>query len=214
MAKPCVSLPTAVLVTLCTPLGALSEAPRGSFTFASESACLSDKRFTGKQCHTAAINSQAEFDEKSPRYPTRSACEAVLGPRRCSLGFAAGGVPSGTNRGVYFTPQQSGFRIVVRSENDMSVVPLALSPFLTFQTRTILRPQITRNPRVHEQAEEAFKARTGSELSSPEAGLAGPLPPPPPNDPNFDCASVIEQKNGENPATGCYPLPASRAHHE
>ena len=197
----------------------LAEAPRGSFSFGTEQSCVSDHRFSLEQCRNAAANAQAEFDEKTPRYAKRHECEAVFGVGHCSIGFAGTNGFSGKATGVYFTQRQTGFRIIIRSENDMTVLPLSGSPLLSFQPRTILRMQTSRNPHVREEAEKAFKARSarsGGEygVSSPDPGLGGSLPPHPAIDPDFDCASVIEQKKGEDPATACYPMAPAHARHQ
>jgi hypothetical protein len=197
----------------------LAEAPRGSFPFGTEQSCVSDHRFSLEQCRNAAANAQAEFDEKTPRYAKRDQCEVVFGVGHCSVGFAGTRGYSGNAAGVYFTPRQTGFRITVRSENDMTVLPFSSNPLLSFRPRTILRMQTSRNPHVREEAEEAFKARSASSggeygVSSPGTGLGDSLPPPYPSDPNFDCASVIEPKKGEDPATGCYPMGPAHARHQ
>lgn len=178
----------------------------GSFTYFSNDSCSGSGRFSREICDNAKANAAAEFEEKAPHYPTRAACEANNGSGQCAISFRSGAQGSGSKSGVTFTVRQQGFKIVARSATDVTTIPLAKG--LTFVTRTALARRTNIDPRVAQRALAAAKASpTAFGVSSPEGGVAGPLPPPVPKDPNFNCADFIDPKTKGDLNEGCAPAP-------
>ena len=98
------------------------------------------------------------------------------------------------------------------SDRNMIVIPFVTGRVIGFSKRTILRKDTHIDPKILRRALEAWRDREqGRErLDRPSpANDHDPLPPPPPLDPNFDCAAVLEA-GAANPETGCYPAPSRR----
>lgn len=159
---------------------------RGAHFFASEAQCVESHKISAQICKHAAENAAAEFSEKAPRFSTREACERGF-PRGCSIGFHGAEGYAGRKSGIYFSPRQIGFRILVKSDHAASVMPIGAA--LPFSARNALLRDSGINPHGNREI-----------TSVRHEGVA---PPPPPPDPNFDCASVLE--SGSDPRTGCFP---------
>lgn len=174
-----------VAIACVVAFPALSE-PRGAYFFSSESECAASGKVPAQICARSADNAAAEYSEKAPRFPTREACERAF-PTRCSIGFHGAEGYAGRKSGIYFFPRQKGFRILVKSDHSASVmptgVPLSFSSRSALQRDTGIKPHGNREVRVNQREPV--------------------VPPPPPLDPNFDCASVLE--SGSDPRTGCFP---------
>ena len=176
----------------------------GTYTYFSAQACASAGKMPGEICANAARNAAAEFEEKAPHFPTRAACEQAYGRSACEVSLRQSAAVG--RGGVSFTPRQQGFRVVVRSEHDISTVPLGAG--LAFASRTALRQATSIDPR----AGTAAAFRRGGEggqvfgSSSPD-GPKGPLPPPVPYDPNFDCSKYIEPSSKGDAQGACAPVP-------
>ena len=194
---------------------AAGQITHGQFSFGDERSCSASGKLSAELCANAAANARSEFDEKSPRFPTRDGCEGVFGRGGCSLGFSGADGWAGKKSGVYFSPRQAGFRILVSPKHDMIVVPYVTGKVIGFSARTIVRRDTHIDLKTARQAREAWR------FGSPSAGAPGqgavgldnpspvgnhdPPPPPPPVDPNFNCAAVLEA--GSDATTGCYPVP-------
>lgn len=194
-----------------------AESSKGTFNYSSVRACVSAGKFTAEICALAEANAAAEFEEKAPRFPTRVICEQAFGPSSCSIGFRGAEGWTGRKEGVYFAPRQEGFRLTAKSEHDVSVVPLA-APRLVVSSRSALRRDAAINPRASRYLSNATAmrpaaaGRVGSQgygvgVATPQ-GSVGAIPPPPPVDPNFNCASYLEPDAKGDPNTGCAPAPA------
>lgn len=186
---------------------------RAQFIYGSEYGCRSAGKLSAEQCANAAANTQAEFDEKAPRFPSREACERLFRGAGCSVGFKGADGWAGKRSGVYFQPRQAGFHVNVVSEREMTATPQVLGPSIGFSPRTILRKD-TRIDQRFARSRELWRPRAAGAgaafgVATPD-GAAGPLPPPPPVDPNFDCAAVLEPSAKDGAATGCYLAPARR----
>jgi hypothetical protein len=193
-----------------SPVGlARAEPARGAFSYTSARACVSAGKLNAELCDHAEKNAAAEFEEKAPRFPTRQACETARhGP--CAVGFSGAGGWTGRKTDVYFTPRQQGFRVTVKSERDATTTPVASG--LSFSPRTALRRDVAISPQAHRYwsgAAAAPAAGTSFGLATPE-GAKGDVPPPPPVDPNFDCAAYLEPSAKGDPSTGCAPAPARK----
>ncbi len=185
-----------------------AQTPRGpgSAVYLNAAACVSMGRRTQELCAYAEKNAAAEFQEKAPRFATRAACEAALhGP--CAIGFGQRGSGTDQKHGVYFTPRQDGFRIGETYGRDPTVTPVAGS--LSFQPRPATRLDVSISPQASKYWDWGSRAAAPSAdigVSSPD-GQKGEIPPPPPVDPNFDCAAVLEPSARASAATACAPAP-------
>lgn len=184
---------------------ARADPARGAFTYANARACASAGRLSAEICDNAEKNAAAEFEEKAPRFPTRQACETARhGP--CAVGFSGAGGWTGHKADVYFTPRQQGFRVTVKSEREATTAPLASG--LSFSPRTALRRDIA----ISAQAPRYWSgaaAGTRFGVATPD-GAKGDAPPPPPVDPNFDCAAYLEPSAKGDTSAGCAPAPARK----
>lgn len=184
---------------------AQAETLRGAAMFPSERHCAASGKLSAEMCANAAANAAAEFDEKAPRLPTRAACERLYGP--CSLGFRGADGWAGRRNSVYFTPQRHGFRVVMKSDNEATVVPVARG--LSFAARSATRRDAMINPKARREHASSGQQELADGVGAPD-GVKGPPPPPPPVDPNFDCAAVLEPSDKGDPESGCYLAPARR----
>ncbi|MFY9656325.1 MAG: DUF1190 domain-containing protein [Methylocystis sp.] len=201
-----VAFATPILCAIWTE--AFAQTPRGSSggVYLNAAACVSRGGRSQELCANAEKNAAAEFDEKAPRFATRAACEAAMrGP--CAIGFGERG---DRKHGVYFTPRQDGFRIVGTSGRDPTVTPVAGS--LPFQPRPVNRRDVS----ISRQASKYWDWGSRTAATPADVGVSSPdgakaeIPPPPPVDPNFDCAAVLEPSARASAATACAPAPARR----
>ena len=181
-------------------------APSGAYDYASAGRCAAAGKLPADLCANAEANAAAEFSEKALRFPDRVSCERAFSAN-CELGFEGADGWRGKRGAVYFTLRQEGFRIVVRSAQDMVVTPIARG--LNFFPRSILRRD-THIARAARQPRDSFAAVPGPVGDSLPAGVRGPLPPPAPVDPNFDCDSYLEPSARGDPNPRCYPAPGAR----
>jgi uncharacterized protein YgiB involved in biofilm formation len=209
------------LALLWSATTAQAESAKGTFTFSSASNCVSSGKFPAGICSYAETNAAAEFDEKSPRFASRSVCDQAFGAGGCSVGFRGADGWAGKKTGIYFSPRQKGFRITAKSEHDISVVPLGAGG-ASFSPRSALRRDASINPRLKREQTSAhayingpatpgYSGQTNAVygVSAPD-GQKGALPPRPPVDPNFDCSSYIEAGDKGDPNTACAPVPSRR----
>lgn len=206
-------------LALAAPGEGFAEAKRGQYAYGAEHSCVAAAKISAEQCANAAANAQASFEERAPRFPSRDACEKVFPQGGCSVGFSGGDGWAGKKSGVYFSPRQSGFRVTVNSDREISVVPFLAGPAIDFPARSALKRDTHIDFKTARQSRENWRANP-SGASGAQFGVATPsgtgspgaLPPPPPLDPNFDCAAVLEPDARDSAATGCYPVSALRRH--
>jgi hypothetical protein len=204
----------AIAIPLLCPLWgeASAQLPGGSggSVYLNAPACVSRGHRSPQLCGYAEKNAAAEFEEKAPRFATRAACEKAL-HRPCAIGFSSRGGWSERQHGVYFTPRQDGFRIVEALGRDPTVTPVSGS--LPFQPRSTSRLDVSISAQASKYWNWETRSAAGSAgefgVSSPD-GAKGDIPPPPPVDPNFDCASVLEPSARASAATACAPAPAHK----
>ncbi len=205
----------AAAIAIAIPCAPWSEAraqthggPSGS-VYLNAAACVSKGR-SPQLCSNAEKNAAAEFEEKAPRFASRAACEKAL-QRPCAIGFSSRGGWGERQHGVYFTPRQDGFRIVEAYGRDPTVTPVSGS--LYFQPRATSRLEVSISPQASRYWNWEARSAGGSAgeygVSSPD-GAKGDIPPPPPIDPNFDCASVLEPSARASAATACALAPARK----
>lgn len=198
----------AYLIAAALPLqlAPLHAAERGSYTYFTAESCASANKMPKDVCSNAFRNAAAEFEEKAPHFPTRAACEQAYRSGACAVSFRSG---AGSKRNVSFTPRQNGFRVVVRSDSDITTMPV--SPGLNFGSRPATKLAIGIDPR---HAGSAVPRPMGEGqafgFSEPEAGRGGERPSPIPYDPNFDCSKYVEPSAKGDRNSGCLPGPAHR----
>ena len=177
-----------------------------------EQSCAASGKVSAERCANAAANAKAEFEEKAPRFPTREACQRIFSQAGCSLGFSGADGWAGKKSGIYFSPRQTGFLVILTGGDNMSVLPVTLGPPINFSPRSILARDLSVNPKSAHQARQHWQAAAAHGQSSgvygvdkAPAGKGGEaLPPRPPVDPNFDCAAVLEPNARDSADTGCY----------
>lgn len=184
---------------------AAAGAQRGAYTYASVDNCASAAKVPREICANAARNATAEFEEKAPHFATRAACERAFHAGGCAASFRS----AGAKGSVSFTPRQQFFRVTVRSDADISTVPVAAG--LTFSSRTATRMATSIDPRAAAAAAQrtAPNARAAFGSSSPD-GPKLPLPLPVPYDPDFDCSKYVELAKDKNAGPGRLPGPGMR----
>lgn len=198
----------AFLIALALPLHltSLHAAERGSYTYLTAESCASANKMPKDVCSNAFRNAAAEFEEKAPHFATRAACEQAYRSGACAVSFRNA---AGAKGNVSFTPRQNGFRVVVRSDSDITTMPV--SPGLNFGPRPATRLAIGIDRR---HAGSAVPRPMGEGqtfgLSEPEGGRGGERPPPIPYDPNFDCSKYVEPSAKGDANSGCLPGPARR----
>ncbi len=187
----------------CLALPALADTARGTYRYGNEQHCSSAKVLSGDQCRAASLNAGAEFDEKVPHFPTREACERSVGANRCMIGEFAG------SSGVYFVPQRAGFIVTVKSDRDMTVLPVAGGRSAQgFRPRSILRLDTARN--FARSGGRGVAGAAGQTFGDAVPnGVGEPLPPPPKFEKGFDCNALLEPKSSKDDDLGCYPVSPS-----
>ncbi len=200
-----------VVLSLSTTTYVTAQVKSGQYSYGSEQSCILGGKLKAEQCANAVANAQAEFEEKAPRFPSREACERAFTSKGCSVGFIGAEGWAGKKSGIYFSPRQTGFRVLVSSPLDMTVTPFALGPRISFSPRSILRKDTRINPEIAHNARDSWRAPPAAAVGSfgvATPATAGDSNAPPPVDPNFDCASVLEPNARDHAETGCYLAPA------
>lgn len=197
-------------LSLLASSGVAAQASPTQYSYGAEQNCILGGKLKPEQCANAVANAQAEFEEKAPRFPSRDACERVFASAGCSVGFKGAEGWAGKKSGIYFSPRQAGFRVMVSSPSDMTVTPFALGPRITFSPRSILRKDTRINPQTAHEARGSWRLQPSAAAGASPSAAGDDKPPAPPVDPNFDCASVLEPSARDHAETGCYLAPARR----
>jgi len=87
-----------------------------SAVYPDEKSCIAKKALDAAQCHNAALNSHAEYEEKAPRFEANSACGEVFGAHNCSMRI--GGDP----KGIGFIPSYKGFTLTPQKGSEETLV--------------------------------------------------------------------------------------------
>ncbi len=182
------------------------------YSYGGEQSCILGRKLSAEQCANAAANARAEFEEKALRFPSRDACQRVFAASGCELGFKGAEGWAGKKSGIYFSPRQAGFRVLMSSPRDATVTPFVLGPRINFSPRSILRKDTRIDPRTAHYTRDSWRGQAGAaagtfgvDTPSTRGGL---VPPPPTVDPNFDCASMLEPSARDHAETGCYLAPS------
>ncbi len=93
--------------------------PSASATFMDEQDCVAKGALAAADCHNAALNSHAEYEEKAPRLSSNDACTRFFGAHNCSMRIGAG------LQGIGFLPSYRGFRLVQgKGAGEMMTLPV------------------------------------------------------------------------------------------
>jgi hypothetical protein len=95
--------------------------PSASAIYADERDCVAKGALEASQCHNAALNSHAEYEEKAPRLESNEACKRFFGARHCSMRIGGG------LKGIAFVPSYRGFRLVPGKNGEETMVLPVLS---------------------------------------------------------------------------------------
>lgn len=119
--------------------------------YGSRAACERAARFSTEQCANAFANAQAEWDEGTPRFPTRAGCEARFG--RCQIAGISRGKPS-------FQPVMEKVLILDRGSNVtvLPVAPKVQQGQARFAERTIQQRKAGRSDRKQQAAQKRWEA--------------------------------------------------------
>jgi uncharacterized protein YgiB involved in biofilm formation len=165
--------------------------------YGSRSACERGARFTTEQCANAFANAQAEWDEGTPRFPTRAGCQARFG--RCQIAGISRGKPS-------FQPVMEKVVILDRGSNVtvLPVAPKAQQGQARFTERTVQQRKAERSDRKQQEAqkrwEAAWSAAEGAgQATDVDPGAFSPEKPEP-FDPNWQKQEGVRT----------YPAPSQR----
>jgi uncharacterized protein YgiB involved in biofilm formation len=94
--------------------------PSASAVYADERDCVAKGALEADQCHNAALNSHAEYEEKAPRLDSNEACKRFFA-RHCSMRIGGG------LKGITFVPSYGGFRLLPARKGDETMVLPVLS---------------------------------------------------------------------------------------
>jgi hypothetical protein len=145
---------------------ATSQLPRP--TFSTPYLCSQAGRYTPEQCKTAFANAQAEWDESSPRFPTRDACTRYF--KRCVIGKPAPGSR------ISFMPGFDGVQIQAGPTGSMVVPVLSASGIRpNARPRPIDGLHTERSPQRQKQAQAAWQAQVNAYNAAPAAFEGNPV---------------------------------------
>jgi hypothetical protein len=97
--------------------------PTSSATFTDEATCVAKAALDATDCHNAAMNAHAEYQEKAPRLSSNDACARFFGAHNCSMRIGGG------LQGIAFVPSYRGFRLVPGKGNEETMtLPVLAGP--------------------------------------------------------------------------------------
>ena len=142
-----------------------------------EKSCVAKKALDAAECHNAALNSHAEYEEKAPRFEANSACSEVFGSHNCSMRIGNG------PKGIGFVPSYKGFSLIPQKGSEEAlVVPVigGKSGAVEFAPRAVSRLDTeqdeTRGARAQAQWQSAHAAAHGSSVLRYRDAPADELP--------------------------------------
>jgi Protein of unknown function (DUF1190) len=136
--------------------------------YADEGDCGGKGALEASECHNAALNSRAEYEEKAPRFAANDACTHAFGARNCSMRIGGGA------NGISFLPSYRGFTLI-RGKGEMTVLPtLAGAPGLVeFTPRPVSRLDTEQDAARAARAQAAWQRAHAAPVRSASGG--GPL---------------------------------------
>jgi hypothetical protein len=154
---------TAVVTVLIQPGDAAARtrkhyshsARSSSAVFTDERDCVAKNALDETQCHNAALNSHAEYEEKAPRFEANDACKQFFGAHNCSMRIGDG--PGG----IGFIPSYRGFSLARGKDvAETMVMPVLAgkSPMVEFSPRPISRLDTEQDAGRSAQAQAAWQS--------------------------------------------------------
>ena len=155
-----------IAVLSCSPIDGLAFGMKPK-VYLNADACRASHALSDSECAQAYQNARAEFNEKAPKFASRSECERHF--RRCMIGDIRG-----SGRGVDFVPSMLGFRI--ESGRQRQVVPVVEGgegdPL--FRPRAVDRVDASVSAARSAEARKTWEALT-SPPPAPDAAAASPF---------------------------------------
>lgn len=125
-------------LSFVAPGGAAAQA--GGAVYERRDECIEAGRLTAEQCEFAYRNARAEFEQRTPRYASRGACESRH--KRCAAQLVAtGGWESLRRSGATYVPRFIGVRIVGEGASRRAVPAVEGSARIAFAGRPITELQ-------------------------------------------------------------------------
>jgi hypothetical protein len=143
-----VAAAASVFVSLLLAQAVDAQSTKGR-VFYDTAACASAKIYSDHDCETAYLNAKAEFDEKAPKFSTRSECERYF--RRCMIGEISGAGH------VSFIPGFRGFVIENGPHRQVFPVTEGGPTEALFRPRAFDRPDATVSEARATEAKVAWK---------------------------------------------------------
>ena len=127
-----------------------------------EKSCVAKRALDAAECHNAALNSHAEYEEKAPRFEVNSACSEVFGAHNCSMRIGNG------PKGIGFVPSYKGFSLIPQNGSEEARVV----PVIGDKGGTV---EFTPRPvsRLDTEQDETRGARAQAQWQSAHAGTHG-----------------------------------------
>jgi hypothetical protein len=139
-----------------------------SVTYEDEKDCVAKAALEATECHNAAFNSHAEYEEKAPRLDSNDACMRFFGPHNCSMRIGGG-------KGIAFLPSYRGFRLIKGKSGEMMALPVVPGAVagVEFSPRPVSDLDMAQDAGRAARAQAAWQS-AHSPVRSAGAGSGGP----------------------------------------
>jgi len=137
-------------------------------TYADEHDCVAKGALHASDCHNAALNSHAEYDEKAPRLDSKQACARFFGAHNCSMRIGAG------LKGIAFVPSYRGFRLAPgKRAGEMMTLPVlaGASAGIEFTPRPVSRLDVEQDGARGARAQAAWQSAHAPVIRSARGGV-------------------------------------------
>ncbi|SEE14997.1 Protein of unknown function [Rhizobiales bacterium GAS191] len=135
--------------------------------YVDERDCSDKDALEATECHNAALNSRAEYEEKAPRFDANEACTRVFGAHNCSMRIGVGA------KGIGFLPSYRGFTLVRgKGGAEMMVLPAlaGASRLVEFTPRPVSRLDADQDAARAARAQAAWQRAHASVIRSAGGG--------------------------------------------
>ena len=146
---------------------AAAGAPAAGTVYADERDCSDKGALDADECHNAALNSRAEYEEKAPRFEASDACARVFGAHNCAMRIGGG------TKGIGFLPSYRGFTLIRGKGEEMLVLPslASASRAVEFTPRTVSRLDADQDPARAARAQAAWQRSHAPVIRSAAGGV-------------------------------------------
>jgi hypothetical protein len=141
--------------------------PAASAVLADEADCVAKEALEASDCHNAALNSHAEYEEKAPRLASNEACTRFFGAHNCSMRIGGG------LQGIAFLPSYRGFHLVQgKSGGETLVLPViaGADAGLEFAPRPVSRLDMAQDGARGARAQAAWQNMHAPVIGSARGG--------------------------------------------